>query len=280
MEILWKFKFYPRGSVSYVPVVSDDRIFVLSDYRVWSLDIRWGFLYFKEPIVNFWERFLLPKKGWVTNFLSQNGLFYILLKDRFSKTHRVVFDPVKKSVIGGNTGPLYRKVKYIFKSKVKIERCYIDGTYREGLTAFSHPEEKLLWTSSSLLRPAIKYTELVGDIIQVGDGIIMAQNYFSRKGRMPAGYSIICFEHKTGSVIWRIESYTYSQGIYPFFVEGDFMYVTTSGHKGGFFKKIDLRTGKTVINKTFLDISSGVCGKDGIYYFGAGDEVIACIEDG
>lgn len=280
MEIIWKFKFYPRGNVSYAPIVSDDRVFVLSDYHVWSLDIRWGFLYFKEPIVIFWERLLLPKRGWAKNFLFQKGLFYILLKDRFGKTHKVVFNLKKRSVIRENTGPLYRKVKYIFKSKVKIERCYIDGNYREGITAFSHPDGNLLWTSSSLLRPAIKYTELVGDIIQVGDGIIMAQNYFSRKGKMPAGYSIICFEHKTGSVIWRIESYTYYQVIYPFFVEGDFMYVTTSGHKEGFFKKIDLRTGKIMINDPFLDISSGVCVKDGVFYFGAGDEVLACIEDG
>jgi len=278
MEILWKFKFYPKGNVSYAPVVSDDRIFVLSDYHVWSLDIKWGFLYFKKPIVKFWERFLFPKRGWVKNFLFQNGLFYILLENRFGKTRRMVFDLKSRSVINENTGPLYRKVKYIFKSKVKIERCYLDGDYREGITAFSHPDGNILWKSSSYLRLAIKYTELVGDIIQVGDGIIMAQNYFSRKGRMPAGYSIICFEYKTGSVIWKIESYTYSQGIYPFFVEGDFMYVTTSGHKEGLFKKIDLQTGKTVINKPFLDISSGVCGKDGVFYFGVKEEVIACAE--
>jgi outer membrane protein assembly factor BamB len=188
----------------------------------------------------------------------------------------VIFDQKKKLTVRGDTGPLYQKVKYIFRSSVRVERCFIDGRHREGITAFSHPEGKLLWSSAAALRPAIKYTEVVGDIIEAGSGVVICQNFFSRKRRMSVGYSILCFDRKTGEILWRIESFTYSHRIYPFAVDDSAMYVTTGGHREGSFKKISLVDGTVLINEPFSNIDSGVAGSGGVFYFGAGGGVIAC----
>ena len=253
-------------------------MFALSRYDLWALDPFWGFYYFREPIVPGTRRIFFPKRGWVENFIYQNGLLYILLNDRFGRKVKTIFDPQKKRFTSGSTGPLYRKVKYIFKSHVKVERCFIDGDFREGITAFSHPNGKLLWNSATYLRPAIKYTELLGDIVQAGEGIILTQNFFSRRGRVHAGYSIISFDYRTGEILWNIESYTYHQRLFPCHVEGNFMYITTGGHREGHFKKIDLLTGKILENEMFLDMRSGVVGNNGAFYFGSGSDVIAIRE--
>lgn len=280
MEILWKFKFHPKGHVSLIPIVVNGKLFVLSDYYIWSLNSRWGFYYYKEPVIKDLLRPLMPKRDRVYRFIHERGLLYILMKDRFGKTYRIIFDPDKMSIVHGDLAPLKRSVKYIFKADVKIQRSNID-TYREGISAVSGPDDMLLWTSSDSLRPAIKYTEIVGELIQIGDEVIIAQNYFSRRGKMPAGYSIISFDYETGKILWSIESYTYSSKIYPFVVVGDFMYITTGstgGYKEGFFKKVDLNSGKLLINEPFFEVESGVAWGDGVFFFGAGGEVIALKE--
>jgi hypothetical protein len=280
MKTLWKFTLYPRGSVDLVPLTAaNGRLYVLADYSLLALNLRWGYYYFKQPVLGSWARFLFPERGWVKRFVSYQGLLYVMMIDRFARTSPVVFDPEKQQVIQADAGPLFRGVKYIFTSGVKVERCYLDGKYREGVSAHLHHEKTLLWTSTDRLRPAIKYTKVMGDILQVNDTIVVCQNYFSRKRHMPAGYSITAFHYRTGSIVWKIESYTYSHRLFPFAVVGDNMFITGGGHKDGFFRKIDLVTGKTLVNEPFDPIDSGVAHHEGVFFFGAGGEVIALKEE-
>ena len=279
MKTLWKFTLYPRGGVDLAPITIDDRLYVLADYSVWSLNMRWGFYHYRQPILGRWAGFLFPERGWVKRLIAYRGLLYILTTDRFARTAPVVFDPVKHQVVDADAGALSRGVKFVFTSGVKVERCYLDDRHREGVAARLHHENTLLWTSTDRLRPAIKYTEVMGDVLQVNDTIIVCQNYFSRKRHMPAGYSITAFHYLTGATVWNIESYTYSHRLFPFAVVGDAMFVTGGGHKDGFFKKIDLVTGKTLISEPFDPIDSGVAHHNGVFYFGAGGQVIALTED-
>ncbi len=280
MKTLWKFTLHPKGCVDLAPLTDSDRLYVLADHCLWALDIRWGFYYFKQPVLGPWTGLLFPDRGWVKRFVSQRGLLYIRMVDRFARSSSVVFDPEKQQIIQADTGPLFRAVKYIFTSGVKVERCYLDGKYREGVTAHLHHEKTLLWTSTDRLRSAIKYTTIMGDILQVNDMIVVCQNYYSRKQHMPAGYSITAFHHRTGAIVWNIESYTYSHRLFPFAVVEENMFITGGGHKDGFFRKIDLATGRTLINEPFDPIDSGVAHHEGVFYFGAGGEVIALREEG
>lgn len=280
MKTLWKFTLHPSGGVDLVPLAVDGRLFILADYSVWALNPRWGFYYYREPILSSWARLLLTERGWARRFIEYRGLLYVMTADRFGRTRPVVFDPERRQVIEADAGPLTRGVKYIFTSGIKVERCYLDGRYREGISAYLHHEKTLLWRSTDRLRPAIRYTEVMGDILQVNDTIIVCQNYFSRRRHMPAGYSITAFHPRTGSTVWNIESYTYSHRLFPFAVVEDNMFITGGGHKDGFFKKIDLATGKTLINEPFDPVDSGVAHHDGVFYFGAGGQVIALTEDG
>jgi hypothetical protein len=245
-----------------------------------------GFYYFKEPVAGATMLALLPEKDGVKDFLCRDGLIYILIKDRLKRTHRLIFDPQKKSLVKGDPAPLVRKVIYIFKNRVRIERCMIDGRYREGVRAVDHVSGDFLWNSSERIRPAIKYTEVVGDVMQVGDGIIIAQNYFSRRRKMPAGYSITSYHYRKGSLLWNMESFTYSSRLYPFVTSGDYMYVTTGAggeNKEGFLIKIDLKRGDVVEKIPFSEVNSGVSGgisgSESLFFLGAGDGVIA-LEDG
>ncbi len=280
MKTLWKFNLYPRGTVDLAPLAADGMLYVLADYSLRALNIRWGFYYFDLPILGTWARHLFPERGWVKRFVYRGGLLYVMMVDRFGRTSAAVLDPEKRQVVQADTGPLYRGIKYIFTSGVKVERCYLDGKYREGVTAHLHHEKTLLWTSADRLRPAIKYTKVMGDILQVNDTIVVCQNYFSRRHRMPAGYSITAFHHRTGSIVWNVESYTYSHRLFPFAVVGDTMYITGGGHKDGFFRKIDLTTGRTLVSEPFDPIDSGVAHHEGVFFFGAGGRVIALSEEG
>lgn len=286
MEELWRFKFSSGEHISYAPALSRDRVFAVSDYHIWSLDLKHGFYYFKEPLVSRTMRTLLPENGGVKNFLYREGLIYILLKDLLGRSHRLVFDPERRSLVKGDPAPLVRKVVYIFKNKVRIERCMIDGRYREGVRAVDHTDEKFLWNSSDRIRPAIKYTEVVGDVLQAGEGIVIAKNYYSRRRKMPAGYSITSYHYRRGEVLWNMESFTYSSRLYTFATVGDFMYVTTGtvgGSREGFFIKLNLKSGKIVERIPFVEINSGVSGgvpgMESLFFLGAGDTVIA-LEDG
>jgi hypothetical protein len=279
MKTLWKFTLHPKGRIDLAPLTADGRLYVLADYSLWALDIRWGFYYFRQRLLGHWAGFLFPEQGWVKRFIAYRGLLYIMTVDRFGRTAPVIFDPGKRQVTPADAGPLSRGLKFIYASGVKVERCYLDGRYREGVVARLHHEKTLLWTSTDRLRPAIKYTEVMGDILQVNDTIVVCQNYFSRKRHMPAGYSITAFHHRTGSIVWNIESYTYSHRLFPFAVVGDSMFITGGGHKDGFFRKIDLVSGKTLINEPFDPVDSGVAHHGGVFYFGAGGQVIALAED-
>ncbi|MBN1571774.1 MAG: hypothetical protein JW984_01120 [Deltaproteobacteria bacterium] len=285
MKEIWRFKISSGDRISCAPALSRDRVFAVSDYHIWSLDLKHGFYYFREPLVSRTMRAVLPKKEGVKNFLYRDGLIYILLKDLFGRRHRIVFDPEKRSLVKGDTAPLVRKVVYIFKNRVRIERCMIDDRYREGVRAVDHTDNKFLWNSSDRIRPAIKYTEVVGDVLQAGEGIIIAQNYFSRRRKMPAGYSITSYHYRRGEVLWNMESFTYSSRLYSFATAGDFMYVTAGtagGNKEGFFIKMNLKSGKIVEKIPFMGINSGVSGgvpgMESLFFLGAGDTVIA-IED-
>ena len=285
MEELWRFKFPHDGNLSYAPAPSEDRVFVIFDYHIWSLNQKHGFYYYKVPIVNFVMRALLPDRVGIGDFLFHDGLVYVLMRDRFGMDHRLIFDTTKMALVKGDPSPLVRKVIYIFKDRVRIERCMIDGRFREGVRAVDHASEEFLWNSSERIRPAIKYTEVVGDIIQVGEGIVIAQNYFSRRGKMPAGYSITSYHYRTGTVLWNMESFTYSNRLYPFVMAGGFMYITTGtvgGNKEGFLNKIDLSNGKIAAKIPFNEINSGVSGglqgEKNLFFLGAGGSVIA-LED-
>ncbi|GEM_PF-2975907 len=286
MEELWKFKFSSGERISYAPALSGDRVYVIStDFRIWSLDLKYGFYYFREPLVSRTMRAVLPEKGGVKNFLYRDGLLYILLEDLFGRSHRLVFDPERRSLVKGDPAPLVRKVVYIFKNRVRIERCMIDGRYREGVRAVDHTDDNFLWNSSERIRPAIKYTEVVGDVMQAGEGIIIAQNYFSRRRKMPAGYSITSYHYRRGDVLWNMESFTYSSRLYSFVTAGNFMYVTTGalgGNKEGFLIKINLKKGNIVEKIPFMEINSGVSGgvpgMESLFFLGVGDKVIA-LED-
>jgi hypothetical protein len=278
MKTLWKFTLHPRGRVELAPLTAGGMLYVLADHSLWALDSRWGFYYFKQPLLGSWGRLLFPERGWVKRLVSGKGLLYFMLVDRFGRASPIVFDPAKQHPIEGDTGPLFRGIKYIFTSGVKVERCYLDGRFREGVTAHLHHEKTFLWTSADRLRPAIKYTEVIGDILQVNETIVVCQNYFSRRGHMPAGYSITAFHHRTGAIVWNIESYTYSHRLFPFVVVGDTMFITGGGHKDGFFRKIDLVTGRTLVTEPFDPIDSGVAHHEGVFFFGAGGEVIALRE--
>ena len=286
MEELWRFKFPNDGHLLYAPAPSEERVFIISDYHIWSLNQKRGFYYYKVPIVNFAMRALLPDKGGIRNFLFHDGFVYLLMRDRFGMRHRLIFDTTKRVLVKGDLTPLVRKVIYIFKNRVRIERCMIDGRYREGVTAVDHVSEKFLWNSSDRIRPAIKYTEVVGDVIQVGDGIVIAKNYFSRRGKMPAGYSITSYHYRTGRVLWNMESFTYSNRLYHFATAGSFMYVTAGtvgGNKEGFFVKIDLNNGEIVTKIPFVEVNSGVSGglqgERNLFFLGAGGSVIALEDD-
>ncbi len=150
---------------------------------------------------------------------------------------------------------------------------------REGVTAHLHHEKTLLWTSADKLRPAIKYTEVVGDILLVGDTIVVCQNYFARKRHMPAGFSITAFNYRTGEVCWNIESYTYSHRLFPSVVVDDNLYITGGGHNDGFFRKIDLVSGKILTHEMLPAVDSGLAYHKGVFFFGAGGEVVAMRED-
>ncbi len=285
MEELWKFKFPHDGNLSYAPAPSEDRVFVISDYHIWSLNQKHGFYYYKVPIVNIAIRALFPDKGGIKNFLFYDGFVYMLMRDRFGMDHRLIFDTTKMVLVKGDISPLVRKVIYIFKDRVRIERCMIDGRFREGVSAVDHVSDEFLWNSSERIRPAIKYTEVVGDVIQVGEGIVIAQNYYSRRGKMPAGYSITSYHYRTGTVLWNMESFTYSNRLYPFVTAGKFMYVTmgtVGGNKEGFFVKIDLNNGQIVTKIPLKEVNSGVSGglkeKRNLFFLGAGGSVIA-LED-
>jgi len=280
MKTLWKFTLHPRGGVDLAPLSTGDRLYVLADYCLWALNLRWGFYYYRQSVLGSWAGFLFPERGWGKRFIDYRGLLYAMTADRFGRPTPIIFDPEKRQVIQADAGPLTRGVRYIFTAGVKVERCYLDGKYREGITAHLHHEKTFLWKSTDRLRPAIKYTEVMGDVLQVNDTIVVCQNYFSRKRRMPAGYSITAFHYRTGSTIWNIESYTYSHRLFPFAVVGDNMFITGGGHKDGFFRKIDLTTGKTLVNESFDPIDSGVAHHEGVFYFGAGGQVIALTEDG
>ena len=286
MEELWRFKFSSGDRISYAPALSGDRVYVIStDCLIWSLDLKHGFFYFKEPLASRMMRAVLPERGAVKNFLFRNGLVYIHLKDLFGRSHSLIFDPEKISLVKGDPAHLVRKVVYIFKNRVRIERCMIDGRFREGVRAVDHTDDSFLWNSSERIRPAIKYTEVVGDVMQAGEGIIIAQNYFSRRRKMPAGYSITSYHYRRGEVLWNMESFTYSSRLYSFTTAGDFMYITTGalgGNKEGFLIKINLKKGNIVEKIPFMEINSGVSGggpgMEGLFFLGAGDTVIA-LED-
>lgn len=285
MEELWRSRFPFGERLLYAPAPSGGRVYVISsDYHIWSLDLKHGFYYFKEPLFGPTKLALLPRKEGVKDFLCRDGLIYILIKDRLGKSHRLIFDPEKKSLIKGDPTPLVRKVIYIFKDRVRIERCMIDGRYREGVRAVDHESGDLLWNSSERIRPAIKYTEVVGDVMQVGDGIIIAQNYFSRRRRMPAGYSITSYHYRKGSLLWNMESFTYSSRLNSFVTSGDYMYVTTGGggSEGGFLIKINLKKGDIVERIPFAEVSTGVSGgvsgSENLFFLGAGDGVIALVD--
>jgi hypothetical protein len=207
------------------------------------------------------------------------------MRDRFGMDHRLIFDTTKRVLVKGDISPLVRKVIYIFKDRVRIERRMIDGRFREGVSAVNHVSDEFLWNSSERIRPAIKHTEVVGDVIQVGEGIVIAQNYYSRRGKMPAGYSITSYHYRTGTVLWNMESFTYSNRLYPFVKVGDFMYITmgtVGGNKEGIFVKIDLNNGQIVTKIPFKEVNSGVSGslkgKRNLFFLGAGGSVIA-LED-
>ena len=280
MKTLWKFTLHSKGGFELAPLSAGGRLYALADYSVWALNLRWGFCYYRRPLLGSWARYLFPERGWVKQFIEHRGLLYVMAADRFGRVRPVVFDPEKRELIEADTGPLSRGVKFIFTSGVKVERCYLDGRFREGISAHLHHEKTFLWNSTDRLRPAIKYTEVMGDILQVNDTIVVCQNYFARRRHMPAGYSITAFHHRTGATVWNIESYTYTHRLFPFSVVGDNMYITGGGHKDGFFRKIDLASGKTLVNEAFDSIDSGVAHHSGVFYFGAGGQVIALTEDG
>jgi len=279
MKTLWKFTLYPKGRVDLAPLTADGMLYVLAGHSLWALNSRWGYYYYRQPLLGPWTRLRFPERRWVKRLVSTKGLLYFMLMDRFGRALPIVFDPEKQHAIEGDAGPLYRGIMYIFTQGVKVERCYLDGRFREGVTAHLHHEKTLLWTSADRLRRAIKYTEVIGDILQVNDTIVVCQNYFSRRRHMAAGYSITSFHHRTGAIVWNIESYTYSHRLHPFVVVGDAMFITGGGHKDGFFRKIDLVSGRTLINEHFDPIDSGVAHHEGVFFFGAGGEVIALAED-
>ncbi len=51
MKTLWKFTLHPRGAVDLAPLTADGMLYVLADHSLWALDSRWGFYYFKLPLL-------------------------------------------------------------------------------------------------------------------------------------------------------------------------------------------------------------------------------------
>ena len=78
MKTLWKFTLHPKGGVDLAPLTADGRLYVLADYSVWALNLRWGFYYYRQPVLGSWARFLFPERGWVKRFIYHRGLLYVM----------------------------------------------------------------------------------------------------------------------------------------------------------------------------------------------------------
>ena len=279
MKVLWRYTLNEDAAVQYAPVCMDGRVYAVVGPDLIPLDALWGYHYSVVPLFGSFIFRITHPNEWLIRFMTSNGMLLFLGRNRWGTRSPLVYDPRIKECVEGDPSPILRKMKYIFAGDYKITRFFSEDMRFEGLVATTQPAGKVLWNSLDRIRPAVRSTRIVGDILQVESRIIMCQNYFGRRSMMPTGCSIVCFDRQSGDVLWKQESYSYGQRLYPGVVTGDIMTIAGGDRRAGFIRRIDLETGKTISQKTGGVSFSGITVENGVYYFGMGHDVVAVREE-
>ena len=279
MKTLWRYTLASNTTIQYAPTFADGRVYVVAGNDLISLDAVWGYHYSVVPQFGSFIFRVTHPAVWLVRFMTSEGKLLFLGKNRWGTRFSLVYDPRIKEFIDGDPSPVLRKMKYIFAGDYKITRFFSEDTRFEGLVATTHPGGKTLWNSLDRIRPAVRSTRIVGDILQVESRIIMCQNYHGRRSMMPTGCSIVCFDRQSGEVLWKQESYSYGQRLYPGVVADDMLTIAGGDQRSGFIRRIDLMTGKIVSQKTEDVPFSGLAFDNGVYYFGMGRDVAAVREE-
>jgi hypothetical protein len=279
MKVLWRYTLQTDTAVQYAPICVGGRVYVVAGPDLVSLDARWGYHYSVVPLFGSLIFRLAHPANWLIRFMADDGKLLFLVRSRWGARSPLVYDPRIREFTDGDPSPLLRKMKYIFAGDYKITRFFSEDTRFEGLIATTHPGGETLWNSLDRIRPAVRSTRIIGDILQVESRVIMCQNYFGRRSMMPTGYSIVCFDRHTGEVLWKQESYSYGQRLYPGVVQEGILTITGGDQRTGFIRKVDLTTGRVLSQETDEMPFSGLAVDDGIYYFGVGRDVVAVREE-
>jgi len=279
MNTLWRYTLASDTTIQYAPTCVDDRVYVVADSDLISLDTRWGYHYSVVPLFGSFIFRITHPDGWLVRFTTSDGMILFLGKNRWGTRSPLVYDPRIREFVDGDPSPILRKMKYIFAGDYKITRFFSEDTRFEGLVATTHPKGETLWNSLDKIRPAVRSTRIVGDILPVESRIIMCQNYYGRRSMMPTGYSIVCFDRQSGEVLWKQESYSYGQRLYPGVATDGILTITGGDQRAGFIRRIDLVTGKIISQQTDDVPFSGLTVDNGVYYFGMGRDVVAVREE-
>jgi len=279
MKTLWRYTLGADTAIQYAPAFAYGRVYVVAGPDLISLDAVRGYHYSVVPLFGSFIFRITHPSEWLIRFMTSDGMLLFLGKNRWGTRFPLVYDPRIREVVDGDPSPILRKMKYIFAGDYKITRFFSEDTRFEGLVATTHPEGEALWNSLDRIRPAVRSTRIVGDILQVESRIIMCQNYYGRRSMMPTGCSIVCFDRQSGEVLWKQESYSYGQRLYPGVATEDMMTITGGDQRMGFIRRIDLVTGRIVSQKTEDVPFSGLAVDNKVYYFGMGRDVVAVRED-
>jgi len=279
MKVLWRYTLKTDTTIQYAPVCLDDRVYVVAGPDLVCLDDKWGYHYSIVPLFGSAIFRLTHPSDWLIRFMAGDGKLLLLGKNRWGTRFPLIYDPRIREFTDGDPSPLLRKMKYIFAGDYKITRFFSEDTRFEGLAATTQPEGKAIWNSLDRIRPAVRSTRIIGDILQVESRVIMCQNYFGRRSMMPTGYSIVCFDRHSGEVLWKQESYSYGQRLYPGVVQDGILIITGGDQRARFVRKIALTAGRILSQETGEIPFSGLTISDGIYYFGMGRDVVAVREE-
>jgi hypothetical protein len=279
MKTLWRYTLLSDTAIQYAPTCVDDRVYVVAGPRLISLDSRWGYHYSVVPLFGSPLFRLTHPADWLVRFSSHEGKILFLGKNRRGARSPLVYDPRIREFTDGDPSPIMRRMKYIFAGDYKITRFFSEDMRFEGLAATTHPEGKALWNSLDKIRPAVRSTRIVGNILQVESNVIMCQNYFGRRSMMPTGYSIVCFDRQSGEVLWKHESYSYGQRLSPGVATDGILTMTGGDRRSGFLRRIDLVSGAIISQETDDVPFSGLAVDKGVYFFGMGRDVVAVREE-
>ncbi|MBN1883196.1 MAG: hypothetical protein JW885_13600 [Deltaproteobacteria bacterium] len=279
MNILWRYTLKTDTAIQYAPAFIGGRVYVVAGPDLISLDAAWGYHYSVVPLFGPLIFRIAHPVGWLSKFMASDGMLLFLGKNRWGILSPLVYDPRIREFVDGDPSPILRKLKYIFAGDYKITRFFSEDTRFEGLIATTHPKGETLWNSLDKIRPAVRSTRIVGDVLQVESRVIMCQNYFGRRSMMPTGCSIVCFDRHTGEILWKQESYSYGQRLYPGVETNGVLTITGGDQRAGFIRRIDLMTGKVISQETGTAPFSGLAADSGVYYFGMGRDVVAVREE-